>query len=161
MQRLRKKNHLHGHVLQQMLRQTPERQKEKLSSNQKIIITLQENDFIVLIGGYPKGHDRPFHPATVSGRRLRKLVNTIGLNAKFLDLWISEDEERRGKIDNLVLAILNRYIKQRIRCFALGKWVHSRLAKQGINILYLPHPASRRKTDIETLEKRLRELAQE
>lgn len=110
---------------------------------------------VLLIGGYPKGHDRPFHPATWSGKRLRQLVDGMGLDAEYLDLWTTPQEERKGKIDPVTIAIIKNGVKKGVVCIALGKWVHKRLSLQGITAQYLPHPASRRRSDLKKLERGL------
>jgi len=113
---------------------------------------------VLLIGGYPKGHDRPFDPATLSGNRLRRMVDETGLDAVFLDLWQTGEEEQRGKIDYVTLAIINHHLSHNVECVALGKWVYKRLALQGVKISYLPHPASRRKLDQQKLREGLQKL---
>jgi len=111
---------------------------------------------VLLIGGYPKGHDRPFHPATLSGKRLKAIVEELGLDATYIDLWSSEREEREGKIDPFVLAVIRRRLSEGVTCFALGRWVHKRLVVQGVEVPYLPHPAARRKIDQQRLRDGLR-----
>jgi len=113
----------------------------------------------VLIGGYPKGHYRPFDIRTRSGSRLRAIVSEIGLNAVYIDLWQTEQEEKKGKIEPFVLSVIRCHISQSVNCVALGKWVWKCLHKAGVDILCLPHPGSRRASDLAKLEEGLRKLS--
>lgn len=117
---------------------------------------------VLLIGGHPKGHERPFDPSTLSGKRLRQMVDEIKLDAIYLDLWQTEEEEERGKmlgyIDNVALSIVKHHLNQGTQCVALGRRVQTCLLIHGIDVLYLPHPASRRLIDKERLRKGLEEL---
>lgn len=113
---------------------------------------------VLFIGGYPRGHERPFDPATLSGKRLRRMVEEIGLDAGYLDLWESEQEERQGKIDNYTISVINHHRSHSAHCVALGRWVQKCLATCGVTVPYLPHPASRRRVDREKLRKGLESL---
>lgn len=113
---------------------------------------------VLLIGGYPRGHERPFDPATVSGKRLRRMVEEVGLDAGYLDLWESEQEERKGKIDRYTLSVINHHQSNAVRCVALGRWIQKCLTAHGITVPYLPHPASRRRVDREKLREGLEML---
>jgi len=53
---------------------------------------------IVLIGGYPKGFDEPFHIKTKSGKILRKITNDLNMNPIFFDLFIKYWPNYKGKI---------------------------------------------------------------
>lgn len=113
----------------------------------------------VLIGGYPKGHYRPFDIRTRSGARLRQMAETLDLNAVYIDLWQTEQEEKQGKIEPFVLAVIRNHISNSVDCVALGRWVWRCLHKAGIDILYLPHPGSRRKIDLARLQEGLEKLS--
>lgn len=117
---------------------------------------------VILVGGHPKGYDIPFHPDTLSGRRLRHLLAETRLgDAKLFDLWRNEEEERKGEIDPLTLALLNRWTRDGALVEPLGRWVQSRLRLNGIVTGYLPHPASRRPQDLMNLERGLKRLARQ
>jgi hypothetical protein len=113
----------------------------------------------VLIGGYPKGHYRPFDIHTRSGARLRKMAEALDLNAIYIDLWQTEQEEKQGKIEPFILAVIRKHISNSANCVALGRWVWKCLHKAGIDILYLPHPGSRRKLDLAGLQEGLQKLS--
>lgn len=67
-------------------------------------------------------------------------------------MWDNEQQEKKGIIDQSDLKLINSAKDAGIIPIALGKWVHKKLASQGLQIQYLPHPASRRKKDREALE---------
>ena len=114
---------------------------------------------VVLVGGQPKGHDSPFHPDTLSGKRLRHLLAETGLgSAKLFDLWTDEDEETKGDIDPLTLDLLKHWVSDGALVESLGRWVQSRLCRAGIVTGYLPHPAARRPSDLKLLERGLKRL---
>lgn len=114
---------------------------------------------VLLIGGYPKGHERPFDPATLSGKRLKAMVEEIEVDASYLDLWNTEKEEQCGQIDEFLISIIKHHLSEGVKCIALGKWVHKRLALQQVSIPHLPHPASRRAIDRQRLKEGLKILA--
>lgn len=117
---------------------------------------------VVLVGGCPKGHEEPFDPSTLSGKRLRALLAKTGLqDAKLIDLWKTEEEELKGTIDQTIISQIDQWIKQGVLVWSLGRWVQSRLAASGIITGYLPHPASRRPQDLLGLERGLRRLARQ
>lgn len=109
---------------------------------------------LLLIGGYPKGFTESFHPATKSGRILRDILKRNNIEAKLLDLWNTESEEKKGHIQpNKIIEVLG-YKDKGFTIIALGKHVHNCISKQfkNIPIQYLPHPASRRIEDLHKLE---------
>ena len=105
----------------------------------------------LLIGGYPKGHERPFDSRTLSGQRLRRMVEEVGLDASYLDLWTTEQDERKGEIDPFIISIIKHHQHNGVQCIALGRWVQECLVSHGLALRYLPHPASRRRVDREKL----------
>lgn len=108
---------------------------------------------LLLIGGFPKGHNIPFHPSTLSGKRLRKIVEKKnGLNVKYYDLWNNEREEQDGQISYAKANEIGSYQFAGWRVIALGKHVWSCLKRHSIRAEYLPHPASRHKSDLQKLE---------
>ena len=113
---------------------------------------------VLLVGGYPKGHERPFDPATLSGKRLRKMVEEIGLDGIYLDLWMTPEEERKGKIHPYTLSLIKHHQYHGAKCVALGRSVQKCLVSHGIELPYLPHPASRRRVDRENLRTGLERL---
>jgi hypothetical protein len=111
---------------------------------------------LLLIGGYPKGHERPFDLATYSGKRLRTLVKELGLDAIYLDLWQTGEEEKSSRIDEFCLSIVRHHISQGVKCIALGRRVQTSLLMHGIEVQYLPHPASRKLVDRQKLREGLK-----
>lgn len=110
---------------------------------------------LLLIGGFPKGYDTPFHPDTLSGKRLLKLKERHNLFMEFLDLWNTDKEEKEGIITlNKISSILG--FSKTHRIIALGKHVWKCMMDvdefRGLDFEYLPHPASRRKKDLMALE---------
>lgn len=106
---------------------------------------------LFLIGGFPKGYDTPFHPNTLSGKRLLALQQKHHLHMEFMDLWNTDLEEQEGIILLNKLATIQE-VQHTHRVIALGKHVWKAIKKSGLNVEYLPHPASRRKIDLERLE---------
>src|SRR5574337_1047335 len=115
--------------------------------------TMSDNK-LFLIGGFPKGYDTPFHPNTLSGKRLLTLKKKHNLWMEFLDLWDTDMEEKAGIISINKLATIED-AKKTHRVIALGKHVWKSIQKCGIEVEYLPHPASRRKIDLQRLERGL------
>lgn len=115
----------------------------------------------LFIGGYPKGYDVPFHPSTLSGKRLRNIVAELNLDAEYFDLWANLEDERRGWITEDARQKIEKAQSDGVICVALGKWVKKCLWwKVGLNVTYLPHPASRRQIDRETLREGLQFLCE-
>jgi hypothetical protein len=115
---------------------------------------------VLLIGGYPKYSLEPFSELTVSGSRLRKMVDELGLEAEYFDLWKNRAEELDGTVSDETLNRLREFIAQGYTLVALGGWVQERLRKYdpGRKIVGLPHPASRRRVDLVRLKESLRLL---
>ncbi|MFW5902482.1 MAG: hypothetical protein ACOCTT_01200 [archaeon] len=105
---------------------------------------------ICVIGGYPKGYDEPFHKKTTSGRRLRKIADRNNLDLEYYDLWETEEQENRGKVQEEKIEKLRRNTKGK-PTVALGKYVYKRIKKH-LDVTYLPHPAARQKKHREKLE---------
>lgn len=117
----------------------------------------------LLVGGYPKGYLAPFSVMTISGRRIRKMVAEVGLDAKYLDLWEDEAGERKGELQyEAVYAIEQANLFDHRLVVALGKKVQQTIApmKCYIGILDLPHPAARRTSDLNALRDGLLTVAQ-
>jgi len=111
---------------------------------------------IVLIGGNPKRYSIPFHPSTKSGRILRGILSKIGLSCELADMTSNiYDIPTSEEIEEL---------KHRFKDYQvifLGRCVEYWLKEHFPEGTYLPHPASRRKIDLERLEYGLTSLLKE
>lgn len=112
---------------------------------------MQSKIKLILIGGYPKGFDEPFHIKTTSGRILRKIVSDLGLNPIYFDLWNSKEEE-----DSRILSVetknkLKKFKSNGYLLISLGKYIEKVLVDNNIDSEYLPHPASRDKKYVDML----------
>ena len=114
---------------------------------------------LILIGGHPKGFEKPFHAKTKSGRVLRKMIGEPTKDVfQFFDLWENQKQQDKGKVDKLVKRKLNNFLKKNHTLVALGKFTETALVENGIKCTYLPHPASRRQKDVLKLKKNLKKL---
>jgi hypothetical protein len=113
---------------------------------------------IILIGGHPKGFQEPFHPKTVSGRILRKIVNEIDIKPIYFDLWKNEEDENSRILSIDVKNELNNFLKKKYKLISLGRYIEKALRDNGIDSKYLPHPASRDKKYVEVLREGLKNL---
>lgn len=111
---------------------------------------------ILFIGEHPKGHEVAFDPSTLSGKRLRAMVAEAGVDAEYMNLWDSEHQQASGEIASGPLARLIKHKALGGRSIALGRRVHKALVNLNIEVQYLPHPAARRKKDIENLRNGIR-----
>jgi len=108
---------------------------------------------IVLIGGNPKGFKIPFHPDTLSGNRLRNIISKTGLDCEIIDMTNNvNDSPTKEEIEYLKKHYENHKV------VFLGRFVERALRDVFPNGKYLPHPASRRKSDLIHLEEGLRRL---
>lgn len=107
---------------------------------------------ILLIGGYPKGYSIPFHPKTKSGKILRKFLYELNIEATPLNLWKNADEEKLKLISKKIISKIQTYHKEGYSIVALGKYQEKALLMNYLDCLYLPHPASRRKIDLDKLK---------
>ena len=78
---------------------------------------------IVLIGGYPKGFDEPFHIKTVSGRILRKIVSELDFDPIYFDLWDTKEEENSRKLSVKTKRKLQEFEKRDYILISLGKYI--------------------------------------
>jgi len=108
---------------------------------------------VVLIGGNPKGHSMPFDPETLSGNRLRQIVGKIGLECEIVDMTENPNDVPSWKE---VRSLKKRFRNHQV--VFLGHFVEKQLQSQFPSGIYLPHPASRRKTDLAKLEQGLKRL---
>jgi hypothetical protein len=113
---------------------------------------------IVLIGGYPKGYDEPFHPKTTSGRILRKIVLDLSIDPIYFDLWNSKEEEDSRVLDKATKNKLMKFEKDGYVLISLGKYIEKVLIENGVKSQYLPHPASRDGKYVDMLRKGLQLL---
>ncbi|PIZ52713.1 hypothetical protein COY26_03855 [Candidatus Woesearchaeota archaeon CG_4_10_14_0_2_um_filter_33_10] len=116
------------------------------------------NNKLLLIGGYPKGYEEPFHTKTPSGKILRGILKKNKIEAVLFDLWCNEKEENREKLSSKIKLKLLEYHKKGFILVALGRKVQRVLNNYSLPCNYLPHPASRNKNLVLDLEKGLREL---
>lgn len=111
---------------------------------------------VVLIGGNPKGHNIPFHPSTVSGKRLRNMIAETGLSCELADMTETLDD--RPTPDEI------RKLKERYEGYQvvfLGRFVQKALRNTFPDGVYLPHPASRSDFYLIRLKNGLADLAKE
>lgn len=107
---------------------------------------------VVLIGGNPKGYLQPFSWGTLSGRRLRNIIAEVGLDCEIIDMTqnrtdlptAQEKEQLKRRFNNghTIVVFLGRFVEKQLR----GVLPHG---------FYLPHPASRRRADLEKLKQEL------
>ncbi len=114
---------------------------------------------IILIGGYPKGYNEPFHIKTKSGKILRKITEDLKICPTFFDLWDTQKEEESRKLKNSTKNKLSKFIKNNCRLIALGRYIEKAVTNNGYKCTYLPHPASRDKKYVNILKKGLKEIA--
>lgn len=98
---------------------------------------------LVLIGGYPKGYDEPFHIKTKSGKVLRKIVSDLKIEPIYFDLWKDEKEENSRILNKNVKKELSNFIENNYTLIALGRYIEKALVDNNCECIYLPHPASR------------------
>ena len=116
---------------------------------------------LLLIGGYPKGFRRPFHPSTKSGKILHDILKRNNIKAELIDLWNNKSEEKKGSVLPKKIDAILGYKDNGFTIIALGKYVHNCISRQmkSCTIHYLPHPAARRSEHIRKLESGLKQFA--
>ena len=102
---------------------------------------------VVLIGGNSKGYDRPFHPNTLSGQRIRAILKRNHLPFELENMT----KNRSDKPSFEEKANLHMRYKD-YKVVFLGRFVERELQSLFPEGEYLPHPASRRKQDLKRLE---------
>ncbi len=107
----------------------------------------------VLIGGNPKGYSIPFHPDTLSGRRLRHILRKNDLSCEVADMTVNRNDK---PTEAEIISLKRRYEGYQI--IFLGRFVERELKPHFPNGTYLPHPASRRPSDLKRLEEGLSSL---
>lgn len=108
---------------------------------------------LLILGEHDKGTGIPFHPATVSGRRLRKILADIKLNARLENVY-EIDKRGRCKLNNL------REMAGDSPVVVLGKIAEEECRRQGVAATYLPHPAVRVQSQLDRLRAGLLEIKQ-
>ncbi len=111
---------------------------------------------LVLIGGYPKSFEEPFHIKTRSGRVLRKITDDLNIKPEFFDLWKNKKEEGARVLSNKTISRLKKLITSDYKLVALGRYMEEALIKNNLVCEYLPHPASRDKKFLLQLQNGLR-----
>src|SRR5690348_11562782 len=96
---------------------------------------------MLLVGGHPKGFDVPFHPKTLSGKRLRKIVESNNLDVEYLDIFKNDEAERLGLIEEEAYYKLFEFRDKGLPIVTLGRWVFECVFQTGVPCIYLPHPA--------------------
>jgi hypothetical protein len=105
---------------------------------------------ILLLGEHDKGLSMPFHESTLSGRRIRRYISDVKLvcvldNVKFYDGTPK---------------VLSHICKGVDIVIALGRIAFNECKKQSIDAIYLPHPATRSWSGLQTLRTGLHLLSQ-
>lgn len=94
---------------------------------------------VLLIGEHDKGTGQPFDPSTLSGRRLRGLVNFIGLDPVYANMHACDAAAPEA-------SDIARLLEVAANCGAvvlLGKRVEAAIGQHFPGAHRLPHPASR------------------
>lgn len=116
---------------------------------------------VLVVGDYPKRYRISLDPRVKSGRILLEIINRNNLDHKILtmDLWKNEKEAKKGKLTDVAIMKL---CEMERTCFivGLGKYVHSCIQKEGMSCIYLPHPNSRKKSELFKLEQGLDDLCE-
>jgi len=103
---------------------------------------------VILLGEHDKGKGIPFHPSTISGRRLRALIAEIGLDCQLDNAFLWNGSTRKEKDIRYLSGIV----------IALGRAAENECIRQGVKCSYLPHPACRSKAQLESLREGLLRL---
>jgi len=109
---------------------------------------------LVLVGGNPKGYSIPFHPSTRSGKILRNIISKLSLDCDIVDMTKNTNDIPTSEE---IRELQKRFNAHQV--VFLGRFVERALKHHFHNGIYLPHPASRRKKDIERLENGLRQFS--
>jgi len=113
---------------------------------------------VVLIGGFPKGFDKPFHIKTKSGKVLRKILVELKINPNLFNLWKNQKEEDTRILSKYTKARLSDFVDKKYTLIALGRYIEKVVKDNGYECDYLPHPASRDAKYIKVLEEGLSKL---
>jgi uracil-DNA glycosylase len=99
---------------------------------------------LLILGEHDKGTGTPFHPSTVSGRRLRTILAEIRLSVRMENVY-KIDGRGRCTPNNLV------EMANGSRVVVLGRIAAEECKRQGIEATYLPHPAARVRGQLDQL----------
>ena len=110
---------------------------------------------LLLIGEHDKGLGMPFHPSTVSGRRLREMTAALGVAVTFENMVTPED----GVLAPAHLDHLRGIARRSDAVVLLGAFVQRALRPLFPEAVSLPHPGARRPVDLKRLRDGLRLLA--
>lgn len=113
--------------------------------------------FLLLIGEHDKGLGEPFSQRTISGRRLHAIISELGIRVELANMGTPQREEPSAP----QLRYLRLRAAQAAAVVFLGRRVERELKAQISQGTYLPHPASRRRSDLLTLRTGLLKLAAE
>jgi hypothetical protein len=91
---------------------------------------------LLILGEHDKGTGVPFHPSTVSGKRLRKILTEIKLNARLENVYEIDERGHCTANDLAEMAGGGPVV-------VLGKIAEEECKRQGVAAMYLPHPAVR------------------
>ncbi len=105
---------------------------------------------ILILGEHDKGLGIPFSPDTVSGRRLRKIIDGIGLSCRIENVFLNGRVERNLKYICGPFGVI----------IALGRIAEAECRRQGVAVKYLPHPAARSSKQLKKLEEGLKSLVE-
>ena len=98
---------------------------------ERSIRNVVESKKIILIGGYPKGFDEPFHIKTRSGKILRKITDDLKICPIFFDLWANQNEEDLRKLNKLTKDKLSKFINNDYILIALGRYIEKAIIDNG------------------------------
>ncbi len=112
---------------------------------------------LLLIGEHDKGLGMPFHPSTVSGRRLRAMTAALGdrVTVTLENMATPED----GVLAPAHLDHLRSIARRADAVVLLGAFVQRALRPLFPEAVLLPHPGARRPIDLQTLREGLIKIA--
>ena len=106
---------------------------------------------VLILGEHDKGFRVPFSRQTVSGRRLRDMLNEIGGPYKLDNVFLFDGKTTKPQDLPLICEPYQTIV-------ALGKVAKAECDRQGINATYLPHPAARSAKQLRTLKDGLQKI---
>ena len=115
---------------------------------------------VLFVGGHPKGYRDAFSKRTLSGKRLRKIIEPFNFKWQTIDVWRNQDEENREIENENILQRLIKAYEDGWVIVVLGRKVGSFLETTRLafdcklhdeKFWYLPHPASRNRKSLELL----------
>lgn len=106
---------------------------------------------VLILGEHDKGFRVPFSRFTVSGRRLRDMLNEIGGPYTLDNVFLFDGKTTKPK--NLPLVC-----KSYQTVIALGRIAEAECQRQGVKATYLPHPAARSARQLRVLRAGLQKI---